>query len=248
MAESKQERAILEGKVDYTRQKDWFDPDKHPDLHVVMIGCGGIGSPTAFNLAKLGVPSLTLVDFDLVEPHNLPNQMFKLDQVGKPKAQALKEIIEEFTPCEVEAVESKLEDADDYLHGIVVSGLDSMAARKALWDLLRYSMRTNLLIDGRIGGQDILVHTIRPAEVDDVDYYEKYCMYTDEEGVEAPCTARGIYDVSTKMASLITRNLRLWLTGGKVEQTITHNQLDLGIAKFPTEDSFIQKAVVTLEV
>lgn len=236
----------LEGKIDFTRQRDWFDPSKHSDLHVAIVGCGGIGSPTAFNLAKLGVNEITLIDFDKVEPHNLPNQMFRLEDVGKSKVQAMKEIIESFTFCKVNAVEGKLEDADDHLHGIVVSGLDSMKARKALWDMLRFSMRVPLLIDGRIGGQDVLVHSIRPAEVDDIEYYEKYCMYTDAEGVEAPCTARGIYDVATKTASLITRNVRLWLTGQAVAPTVTHNQANLGVSIFPNEETQIRQAVATV--
>lgn len=248
MAKANAVEAELEGKIDYTRQRDWFDPAKHPDLHVCMVGCGGIGSPTAFNLAKLGVQELTLIDHDLVEPHNLPNQMFKLDQVGKSKVEALKEIIEDFTFCKVNALQQKLEESDESMHGIIVSGLDSMKARKALWDMLRFSVRATLLIDGRIGGQDLLVHTIRPAEVDDVDYYEKYCMYTDAEGVEAPCTARGIYDVGTKMSSLITRNVRLWLTGRPVQTTIAFNQANLGTSIFPTEDTIIQNKLAATVV
>ena len=57
------------------RGLDFFDPAKtHPD--VLIIGCGHIGSYMAFGLARMGVKNITVVDHDMVEPHNLPNQFF----------------------------------------------------------------------------------------------------------------------------------------------------------------------------
>ena len=42
--------------------------------HVVLIGCGGIGSPALQYLAAAGIGRLTLVDSDVIEDSNLQRQ------------------------------------------------------------------------------------------------------------------------------------------------------------------------------
>lgn len=61
--------------------------------HVTVVGCGGIGSWVALDFALLGVPSLTLIDADRVEESNLNRTPFKESHIGKPKAQALAELV-----------------------------------------------------------------------------------------------------------------------------------------------------------
>src|ERR1700748_433265 len=81
--------------MDYTRQRDFFNPTE-VNASATIAGCGGIGSFTAFALAKLGVQHFTLIDFDTVDEHNLPNQMFSVasydfadGDVGRLKVDAL---------------------------------------------------------------------------------------------------------------------------------------------------------------
>lgn len=57
--------------------------------HVGVAGCGGLGSTLAVALARAGVGTLTLVDFDVVEPRNLSRQQYFVEQVGEPKVEAL---------------------------------------------------------------------------------------------------------------------------------------------------------------
>ncbi len=54
-------------------------------------GLGGLGSHVAHALARLGVGGLVLVDFDVVEPSNLNRQVYNTQQIGRPKADALRE-------------------------------------------------------------------------------------------------------------------------------------------------------------
>jgi bacteriocin biosynthesis cyclodehydratase domain-containing protein len=59
------------------------------DAHVVLIGCGGLGSWTACGLASAGVGSLLLVDDDRVELSNLNRQLlFREADIGRLKVEA----------------------------------------------------------------------------------------------------------------------------------------------------------------
>jgi molybdopterin/thiamine biosynthesis adenylyltransferase len=56
---------------------------------IILIGLGGVGSQIALALARKGVGNLVLLDHDIVEPSNLPRQVYYPRDVGKPKAYAL---------------------------------------------------------------------------------------------------------------------------------------------------------------
>lgn len=56
---------------------------------VLIIGCGGLGSPAALYLAAAGVGRLGLMDYDRVETSNLQRQvLYQNSDVGKHKAEA----------------------------------------------------------------------------------------------------------------------------------------------------------------
>ena len=74
-----------------------------------IAGLGGLGSNAAISLARAGIGKLVLVDFDKVEENNLSRQYYFLDQVGKPKVDALKENIKKINPeIKVETFNIKL--------------------------------------------------------------------------------------------------------------------------------------------
>ena len=55
---------------------------KIKDSRVGIAGVGGLGSQVAIALARVGVGTLVLVDFDVVEPSNLNRQQYFLEQIG----------------------------------------------------------------------------------------------------------------------------------------------------------------------
>ena len=71
--------------MDLSKSYDFFQPDKVAQ-RVHIIGCGSVGSTIAENLARCGVTKFTLWDFDSVEAHNIVNQMFTQEDVGKKKS------------------------------------------------------------------------------------------------------------------------------------------------------------------
>lgn len=65
---------------------------------VGIAGAGGLGSNCAVALARVSIGTLIIADFDVVSEDNLNRQYFFYDQIGKPKADALKENIQRINP------------------------------------------------------------------------------------------------------------------------------------------------------
>ena len=83
--------------MDLSKSYEYFQPEKDSSkIHIV--GCGFVGSTVAENLARMGVTKFVLWDFDVVESKNVVNQMFTQNDVGRPKVDALKDILLAINP------------------------------------------------------------------------------------------------------------------------------------------------------
>jgi sulfur carrier protein ThiS adenylyltransferase len=67
-------------------------------FRVGIAGAGGLGSNCAVALARSGVGTLIIADYDIVEAPNLNRQYYFTDQVGQMKTIALKENISRINP------------------------------------------------------------------------------------------------------------------------------------------------------
>jgi sulfur carrier protein ThiS adenylyltransferase len=65
---------------------------------VGIAGAGGLGSNCAVALARVGIGTLVIADFDVVSESNLNRQYYFQDQVGKFKVKALTETIIRINP------------------------------------------------------------------------------------------------------------------------------------------------------
>ncbi|WLO87366.1 ThiF family adenylyltransferase (plasmid) [Pantoea agglomerans] len=66
--------------------------------HVLLLGCGGLGSCTATALAMAGCGQITLVDFDDIELSNLNRQLYTVSDVGVQKVDGLKARLKDVNP------------------------------------------------------------------------------------------------------------------------------------------------------
>ncbi len=104
---------------------------------VGVAGLGGLGSSVAISLARVGVKRLLLVDFDEVDPSNLNRQQYFLADIGKPKTQALSEILARINPfVSVEVAQRRvtLQNAKEVFAGcgIVAECFDNPQSKAAL--------------------------------------------------------------------------------------------------------------------
>ena len=102
---------------------------------VLVIGAGGLGSPSILYLAAAGVGTIGIVDFDKVDISNLQRQvLFDTASVGAPKAQAATERLQALNP-DIEVIPHQVElRANNVLdifknYDIVLDGTDRFATR-----------------------------------------------------------------------------------------------------------------------
>lgn len=72
--------------------------DKLLQGKVAIAGLGGLGSNIAVALARAGVGTLHLIDFDVVDISNLNRQQYRIRDIGRKKTEALAEIIRDINP------------------------------------------------------------------------------------------------------------------------------------------------------
>lgn len=203
--------------IDYWRQLDLVSPS---DLgfDVFLIGVGGLGSPIAMALAKMGCQKLTFFDHDNVEPHNLPNQLYRMSDVDTPKVEALASILREYVDAEITPVNELV--TQRTFNGVVISAVDSMAARRTIWqNCVRYKAGVKLYVDARMGGEVGRVLTVSPTNPIAVQAYEG-TLFSDEEGSQELCTAQATIYSTFGVASLVANQVKRFARGES--QTYEH--------------------------
>ena len=122
-------RHIIMGQVGSLGQR------KLINAKVLIIGAGGLGSPSAVYLALAGVGTVGIVDFDVVEISNLQRQILHHnDDVGRPKVVSALDSLHAYNPdVEVVVHETMLssENAMDIIsqYDIVINGADNFPCR-----------------------------------------------------------------------------------------------------------------------
>lgn len=176
----------------FKRQLDLVKP-KDLEFPILVVGAGGIGSYATFALAKMGCTNITVVDFDTVETHNLPSQMFKSNQVGLYKATSLKENILDFTDVEIKPIVGKVQDVvnKDSDYAVIVIAVDSLKERLSIWNVIKENTKWSLYIDARMGGELFRLLTISPLEQESMEKYERGLNSKRKPHIEQ-CTARAV--------------------------------------------------------
>lgn len=135
---------------------------------VLLIGAGGLGSPTAFYLAAAGVGTLGIVDFDEVDLSNLQRQILhKEKDVGRPKVDSAKETLTALN-SDVRVIahdvplnsDNAMEVFADY--DIIVNGCDNFPTRYLANDAAYFLRKP--LVDGGINQFEGLVSIYMPGD------------------------------------------------------------------------------------
>ena len=177
------------------------------DAKVLLIGAGGLGSPTALYLAASGVGTIGLVDDDVVDESNLQRQVLHgVDRLGMLKVDSAELTIRGLNPetTVVKHVERLGADNVDRLiagYDVIVDGTDNFDTRYVLNDAAVKLRKP--VVHGSIYRWDGQVTTFVPFEG---PCYR--CMYPTQPPPElAPaCSVAGVLGVLPGIAGVIQAN------------------------------------------
>lgn len=171
---------------------------------ITVIGAGAIGSWTTLALAKMGFQHITVFDHDEVDKVNMASQCYSFFDVGKRKASALADKIAQFTGSNeiVTAIPEKWHGMK--MTGVVVMAVDSMETRKEIFEAHKLHYPCTWMIDARMGAETALLYTINPHDPKDQEFYSK-TLYTDEEAVQEPCTAKSTTYCALTLSGLVAQ-------------------------------------------
>lgn len=215
----------IKATIDFKRQSLIFDPSNFSDKVVAIVGLGNIGSHTALALARLGIQNLMIYDFDKIETHNLSSQAFDSAHLGMEKTVAVGTSVQRINPdCAVINVNEKFDPRKQSPHSeIVVIAVDSMRERKRISEMYRTAHWPQLLIDARIGGNQLEVYNIRTWD----EWQE---TFSDKPSTD-PCGGRYISYVSLMVAGVIANQVKKFFKGEKMDQNIVMDANTLQVVK-----------------
>jgi len=114
-------------------------------------GAGGLGSNAALALVRCGFRDFEILDKDTVEPSNLNRQQFNIDDIGRPKVEALKDRMLRINPdlnivVHQQTWEPKTGDRFFKTSRAVLEAFDDIACKTAFVDY--YHPRHELVVSG----------------------------------------------------------------------------------------------------
>ena len=215
-------------EADYSDQTGFFDPKSMPDT-LTLIGLGGIGATLLPVLVTMGIRRFVLWDFDVVEPRNIASQLlYKPDDLYRPKAVVCREYLLAYGAKEVVIKQERFTAQSNLDPGVVICGVDSMAARHEIWQALQAHADTvSLYMDGRIGGENAILLALEPWDARQAERYAK-SLHGDDEAQPLPCTQRAIVYPAVALAAFMANTIRVWASGSPIK-----SRTDMAFGKNP---------------
>jgi len=210
--------------VDISRHRDVVNPNNfNEQIHI--IGCGATGSHIATILVKMGFSNLNLYDFDVVNDHNLANQAYGVDDVGKFKVEALKNHLTNINNDAIINISNEEVNENNRFSGIVFLLTDTMASRKEIYNsCAKNKINVKLLIETRMSSDSGIIYTVNPMSYLETKYYDNTLSYTDSEAEVSFCgTSITVLPTALSIASNAVWQLINYINGDDYQSEVSVN-------------------------
>lgn len=169
---------------------------------ILIGGAGGIGSWISLLLSRAGFQPF-VIDFDVIEEHNIGGQIYRLKDIGKKKIDALYEIVKDF--CNEEIYREDVRVDNKYMtHIYIISAFDNMNARKDMFNswVKKYGdIKESIFIDGRLEAEHMQIFCVKGGDEKLIKLYQEEYLFDDKDIEDAPCTFRQTSHAAAMIAS-----------------------------------------------
>ena len=174
-------------------QVDIEGQQKINDSTILIIGMGGLGSPTALYLAAAGVGHLVIADFDQVELSNLQRQIIhRTADIGDDKVNSAKTKLLELNPNIKVTIANEIMHSDNLVSlikdvDIVLDGTDNFESRFEINKVCVESQKP--LISAAVIRFEGQISVFKGYEVDQPCYQ---CLYSEQGDSRESCVENGV--------------------------------------------------------
>ena len=197
------------------RDATWFQKVEEFTIPIVIGGSGGIGSWLTLFLSRnmTETNSLILYDFDRVEEVNIAGQLFRIKDVGKLKAEAMRDIVKDFSGFTGLTPMNKRYGKESLRGPVMFSCFDNMEARKDMFENWKREANGNgqaIFIDGRLLAEQFQVYFVtRGTE----ELYQNTHLFDDSEVDDVRCTYKQTTHFAAMIAGKMVQGFTNWLDG-----------------------------------
>jgi molybdopterin/thiamine biosynthesis adenylyltransferase len=176
--------------LNLAKSYDFFKPeDCRERIHI--IGCGSVGSTVTELLVRFGLTKITLYDFDIVEPKNIANQMFRQEHIRMLKPHALLSMMKEINPEISNFIRFENDGyTNQNLSGYVFLCVDNIELRREIANANKNNPYIKAMFDFRTRLTDAQHYAADWSELKMIDNFIKSMNFTHEEAsAETPVSA-----------------------------------------------------------
>lgn len=226
--------------MNLSKSYEFFRPEMLGGARVHIIGCGAIGSTVAENLVRFGITKISLYDFDFVEPKNIANQMFRHTDIGRPKTDALADLLLSINPEAADDIRLISEGwTGQRLSGYVFLCVDNIDLRRKIATECRENPYVKGMFDFRMRLTDAQHYAANWADKKMIEDFIATMNFTHEEAKEAtPVSAcnqtLSVVPTVRTIVALGVENFINFIREGVIKKMV---EVDLS-PKFFTVDAF----------
>jgi molybdopterin/thiamine biosynthesis adenylyltransferase len=211
--------------MDFLRQIEIFKPHIHGEKRIDLLGVGATGSYICFLLSKEGMNNIHVWDYDIVEPHNIPNQIyFERNHIGMKKVEALKSIIKDATDTKIICHDQKVTKDKIDLGSIIFLLTDTMSSRTEIFNSnLKNNPSISCVIETRMGSNSGRVYTFNPNIIYEYEQWQETLCGDDEAEVSACGGSISIASTASLIASIACWQMKKVLNRNPFENEVIIN-------------------------
>ena len=197
----------------FSRQRDVVPAERLAECDITIVGVGALGRQVALQLAAIGAPRLTLIDFDTVEASNLASQGYLEADLGRLKVSATAEQCRRIhSGIEVIEINDRFRRSME-IGNVVFCAVDKIDVRRIMWQSVKD--RVSFWADGRMTAEVIRILT---ACDDRSRQHYGGTLFPQAEAHVGACTSRMTIFAANIAAGLLISQFSRWLRGQPVEK------------------------------